>query len=162
MEPINDTQPQIVYAVFNKHNGVLFHFERDKNIADSYSKDNFLIKEVTLRPGEYYFGDYYTGKVYSQDDKPLVREDEMEEEFYQGILREFSLVKQLITIASVLEANENIIKTEGFKEFIKLLKNKKMRYDESLKVVSQDKNSFNFISLKDLEELSIKRMEGIV
>jgi hypothetical protein len=154
-------ETQVVYGIFNKHNGVLFQFEHNKQIAYSYNQDNFLIKEITLKPGEYFFGDYDTGKVYLEEVKPLIREDQMEEDFYNGILKDFSIVKQLLTIMDVLDANKNIIKTEQFDEFIKYLKNKRFRYNQSLEVVKNDKVSFNFISLEDIDEIAVKRMQGI-
>jgi hypothetical protein len=154
-------ESQTKYGIFNKHNGALFAFEPDKEIAYKYNKDNFLIKEITLRPGEYYFGDYYTGKIYSEDEKPLVREDEMEEQFYQDILSHYSLIKQISIIVGVLEQNKDLIKTELYNEFVKFLKIKNAKYQQSLEVVSKDKDSFNFVSINDLSELAVKRMEGI-
>lgn len=158
---MNEINSQIRYAIFNKHNGTFFSFESDKEIANGYSKDNFLVKEVVLHPGEYYFGDYYTGKVYHEDETPLIREDEMEEQFFQEIIGTYSLIKQIIIIAGVLEENKELKKTEEFNELVKFLKQKKAKYSQSLKVLEQDKESFNFISIKDLENLVVKRMEGI-
>lgn len=155
-------ETQTVYGIFNKHNGVLFQFENDQKVAYGYSTQNFFVKEIILKPGEYFFGDYYTGKVYSEEDKPLIREDQMEEDYYQGILKDFSIIKQLITIAGVLELNKDIIKTEQFDLFIKYLKNKEARYTQSLKSVMENKESFNFISLQEIEDHIVKRMEGIV
>lgn len=152
---------QIIYGIFNKHNGVLFQFEHNKNIAYSYNENSFLVKEIVLHPGEYFFGDYYTGKVYLEEVKPLIREDQMEEDFFQGILKDFSLIKQLLTIIDVLDANKDIVKTEQFDEFVKYLKHKRVHYDRKLEIVKKDKESFNFISLDDLDEIAIKRMEGI-
>lgn len=161
MNENNEINSQTRYAIFNKHNGAFFSFELDKEIANRYSKDNFLIKEVVLHPGEYYFGDYYTGKVYHEDETPLIREDEMEEQFFQEIIGTYSLIKQIIIIAGVLEENKELKKTEEFNELVKFLKQKKAKYSQSLKVLEEDKESFNFISIKDLENLVVKRMEGI-
>jgi hypothetical protein len=149
------------YVIFNKHNGVLFSFEDDKETAESYNKEHFIVKEITLRPQEYFFGDYYTGKIYSNEEKPLIREDEMEEKFYQDIINHYSLIKQILFIVGVLEKNENLVKSEGFKEYANFLRRKKIRFDESLNAVRNDKDSFNFVSIKYLEELTKKRMEGI-
>lgn len=153
---------QTRYAIFNKHNGLFFAYETDKVIADGYSKDNFLVKEITLRPFEYYYGDYYTGKVYSEEEKPFIREDEMEENFYQSIINQYSLVKQILIIVGVLETNKDIVKTDSFNEFAKFVRNKKIRYDQSLEVVKNDKESFNFMSLEDIDNYIKKRSEGIL
>jgi hypothetical protein len=161
MSKNNQVESQTRYAIFNKHNGVLFSFESDKAIADQYNENNFLIKEIVLRPGEYYFGDYYTGKIYNEDETPLIREDEMEEQFFQEIIGTYSLIKQILIIIGILEENKDLKKTESFNEFVKFLKLKKAKYDQSLKVLQEDKESFNFISIKELSDLVIKRMEGI-
>lgn len=158
---MNEVKSQTRYAVFNKHNGLLFSFESDKVIADQYSKDNFLVKEVILHPGEYYFGDYYTGRIYHEDETPLVREDEMEEHFFQEIISKYSLIKQILIIIGIFEENKELKKTEGFNEFVKFLKQKKSKYDQSLKVLQEDKESFNFVSIKEMSDLIVKRMEGI-
>lgn len=150
------------YAIFNKHNGALFAYEQNKELASKYNSNNFLVREITLQKGEYFFGDYYTGRVYSDDEKPLIREDEMEEQFLQDIISHYSLIKQIIILVGVLEKNKDIVKTDIYNQFATFLNGKKAKYEQSLKVVSQDKESFNFVSIKDLSDLAVKRMEGIV
>jgi hypothetical protein len=149
------------YGIFNKHNGVIFAYEDDKEIAQGYNKDNFLIKEIVLHPNEYYYGDYHTGRVYSSEEKPLVREDELEENFYQGIIREYSLIKQITILVGVFEKNEHIVKTEGFNALATFLKQQKKRYDLSLEAIKNDKESFNFVSLDEVRDVCERRLQGI-
>lgn len=161
METKKEDQVQIQYAIFNKHNGLLFAYETDKQVAEGYNKDHFLVKEITLRPYQYYYGDYYNGKVYSEDEVPLIREDEMEENFFREILSEYSVIKQILLIVGVLEQNKELIKSEPFNRYANYLKMKKLRYDESLKSIKENKECFNFVSLEEIEDLMTRRMEGI-
>lgn len=159
MEPITKVKR---YIIFNKHNGILFAHEENKEVAYGYNPEHFVVKEVELSPTEYYFGNYETGKVYSVEEKPLIREDEQEEKFFENILHKYSPVKQLIIILDVLAKNENIEKTPEFEELYKFIKKQRHIYKEQLKVVSEDKDSFNFISIKEITEIAQKRFENIV
>jgi len=162
METVETLTPQIAYGVFNKHNGVLFCFESDKETAYSYSPNNFIIKEIELLPGQYYFGDYETGQVYFEEDKPLVREDEVQQKYHLDIVQTYPIIEQLNIIVEVLNNNKDIVKTDSFNEMAKFLKSKKLRYEQSLKATKENKHCFNFISIKELQELNKKRVEGIV
>lgn len=161
METIESELPQISYGVFNKHNGVLFAFETEREKAYSYSKDNFVVKEVLLEPGQYYFGDYETGQVYYEEDKPLIREDELLVKHYQDIIQTYPIIEQLTNVIEVLDKNKEIIKTEKFEQMSKILKAKRLKYEHSIKSVQENKECFNFVSIKDLQDLSVKRLEGV-
>ena len=150
------------YIIFNKHNGVIFAHEDNEFSARAYNPDHFLVKEIELLPTEYYFGDYKNGKVYSIEEKPLIREDELEEKYYDNILCRYSPIKQLIAIFDVIGKNESLIKTEEFEEIYKFIKKQRHIYKEQLKVVSEDKESFNFISIKEIAEIAEKRLENII
>ncbi len=159
MEPI---KRETKYIIFNKHNGVLFSHEDNEEVAYGYNSDHFVVKEVELLPTEYYFGDYETGQVYSIEEKPLVREDEMEEKFYENILFKYSAIKQIIILIDVLSKNKNINTTPEFDELVEFIKKQKHKYKEQLDVLNTDKDSFNFISIKEIAEIGQKRLEGIV
>lgn len=156
------TPTQTVYGIFNKHNGILFAFEPDKSQAESYNKDHFLVREVILRPNEYFFGDYYTGQVYSNEVKPLIYEEELLENHWQCVLKEYSVFDALIIIANVIEANESIFKPELFKKFITFCKAKQLKYEHTLKAIKENKESYNFISKEDIKNVAVKRLEGII
>lgn len=159
---MNSEETVTRYAVFNKHNGVLFTFEAEKDIAYNYNKDNFLVKEITLRPNEYFFGDYYTGKVYSETQTPLIREDDEENKFLARICQDYPLVKQILMIAMVIERNkESLNLPEEFKEYIEDLKLRRKKFELGLKTIASNKSGYNFVSYNDLQELAIKRLEGI-
>jgi hypothetical protein len=150
------------YIIFNKHNGIIFSQENDKAAARAYNPDHFLVREIELSPTEYFFGNYETGQVYNIEEKPLVREDELEEKYYDSILSKYSPVKQLIAIFDVLAKNENLEKTADFEEIYKFIKKQRCIYKEQLKVVSEDKESFNFISIEEIVDIAEKRFENII
>jgi hypothetical protein len=153
---------QTKYAIFNKKNGIIFDTVEDKSVAEKYNKEHFVIKEIELGPSEYYFGDYETGKVYDADDIPFIREDEMEEKFFEGIQQKYSIIKQIMIIIDVIKQNNDIVKTDAFNELYEFLRTQKIRYDAQLEVIKNDKESFNFISIEDIKNILIKRAEGIV
>jgi hypothetical protein len=162
MVPVNNENiPKTFYGVFNKHTKVLYAFELDKVIADAYDPKNFLIKKIELKPFEYYFGDYETGQIYHENIKPLIREDELERKLYQEIAHEFTFLEQVCILVEILDKNEDLIKTERFKELTKFLKNKKVRYDQGLKAMRENKEFFNFLTKKEIRELDLKRIQGI-
>lgn len=158
MESIKKT----IYIVFNKHNGIIFSHEEDKNVAKSYNPEHFLIKEVELLPNEYYFGDYETGKIFNSEERPLIREDDIEENFYEKIHDIYSPLKQLIIILDVIKNNENIKTTPEFDRLYDFIDTQRTAYKEQLEVVSSDKDSFNFISIKEVADITQKRIQGIV
>ena len=159
---MNNEETITRYAIFNKHNGVLFTFEAEKDIAYSYNKDNFFVKEIILRPNEYFFGDYYTGKVYSEYDTPLIREDEEENKFLLRINQDYPVIKQILMIAMVIERNKDLFNLpEEFKDYIEDLKTRRKKFEHGLKAISENKSGYNFVSYEDLQNLMIKRVEGI-
>lgn len=160
---MNKEPTRTIYGIFNKHNGYLFSFEEDKNIAYGYNEKNFLVKEIVLKPDEFFFGDYYTGKIYSVDDKQLIREDEIEENYYQGIISHYSLIKQIFLLIDVIDINKDKLKIPPqYEEFTNFVRDRKTRYEKSLEIVKNDKEAFIFLSLDDLKKICQKRLEGIV
>lgn len=153
---------RVLYAIFNKHNGVFYNYCRDKEEADNLNKDNFVVRKITLHPGEYFFGDYETGKIYQEHEKPLIREDELEKELVDSIVAECPLIDLLIAVAEVLDANKEIIKTENFDSIFKFIKNKKVRHKHRLKAYSEDRESYNYLSKEKMKEITKKREEGLI
>jgi hypothetical protein len=163
MDTINyNDNPQTFYGVFNKHTKALYAFEVDKVTAYNYCNKNFIVKEIELKPFEYYYGDYDNGQVYHESKKPLVREDELERKLYQEIATEYTFFEQISILIEVLDKNKEIVKTEQFEKLAKFLKAKRLRYEQGLKVMKESKDLFNFISKKEIQELDLKRVQGIV
>jgi hypothetical protein len=160
MEPITLTKEKR-YAIFNKKNGVLFDIVDDPNIAKGFNTEFFVYKELDLSPTEYYFGDYYDGRVYSVEEKPFIREDEFEERFFEKIQNEYSLIKQIMILVDVLKHNESVVKTDAFNALYNFLRLERIKYDSQLDVIKNDKDSFNFISKEEIAEIMSKRMEGV-
>lgn len=161
MDTVNTAeQSETFYGVFNKHTGVFYTFEKDKNTAYNYCNKNFVIKEIQLKPFEYYWGDYETGQVYNENIKPLIREDELERKLYEEIALEYSFFKQLCILTEVLAKNEEILKTDEFNSLAKFIKIKKLRFEQGLKTIKESKNLFNFVSKDEIKELDRKRIQG--
>jgi len=157
-----ENQVKTVYGIFNKHTKVLYAIEDELDVVNSYSDKNFLVKEIQLKPHEYFFGDYDTGQVYDEYVKPLIREDELLRGLYQQISQDYSFFEQLCILTDVLNKNEHIVKTEEFDKLAKYLKLKKMRYTQSVKAIKDNPDLYNFLSKEQILELDIKRNQGIV
>lgn len=157
----NENESRTFYGVFNKHTKALYAFEIDKTVANSYDTKNFLVKEIVLQPFEYYFGDYDTGQVYHEQNKPMIREDELEVKLNKEIAQEYSVFKQLCIIVDVLDRNKELSKTDEFNTLAKFLRIKKARYDNGIKAMKENKTSFNFVSKQELIDFEIKRVQGI-
>lgn len=159
MEPIIKKS---IYIVFNKHTGVIFSQEESEEVAKGYNPDHFVYKKIEVSPTEYFFGDYENGKIFSIEEKPLYREDEMEEKYFNTILEHYSPVKQLIIILDLIKKNKNITTTPEFDRLYEFIDSQRSIYEEQLNIVSSDKEAFNFLSIKEVADIAQKRIQGII
>jgi hypothetical protein len=143
MEPIK----QILF--FEKKTGEFAGVLESQEIADNINKDIFVIKEVFLKPNEYWEGNYKDGKIFNRKIVPLVYEQNLLDETYAEILASYPLYKQINVIIDMLEKNIAIQKTDEFTEMVNFIKNRKVKLKQKIKHLSTDKKAFNFIRIQN-------------
>jgi hypothetical protein len=145
--------------LFNKHTGLVVGTLEHESMLQKINHNDFTYKIVHLDENEYYFGDYETGKVYSYTKKPLVYERDLINETYNNIIASYPLYRQINAIIDVIQANDNIKKTESFEKLVKFLNFHKLKLNTKIKYLSADKEAFNFISNEELINAYKKDLE---
>lgn len=104
--------------LFVKNTGVLIGEITDEMDLSVMNLDSFRVKdvEIDVSAGEYWFGDYATGRVMSSNDKPLVTESELRYNTNLKILTAFPIHTQLSIVIDMLDK----IATEKTPEFVEL------------------------------------------
>lgn len=142
--------------IFSKSTGNIQCVSDDLSIVDGLNKEDFCYKIVEMASGDYYVGSYEDGQIFNITDKPMVYERDLINETYIDVLQQYPLYRQINLILEVLDKNEDIIKTDNYKEFKKFLDLKKKKLQMKIKHLSSDEKAFTFISNEKLTEAYLK------
>ncbi len=133
--------------LFLKSTGVLIgeiNQETDHSVMD-FSK--LHVKEVELdeEAGEYWLGDYTTGRIASKLDKPVVSESAVKYATNLRILTEYPIHKQLNILIDMLDKSD-LIKTSEFIAMKNYLEQMRNQHQEKCTAFSSDPNAYVWIS----------------
>lgn len=138
---------QLRKLLFLKSTGVLIgeiNHETDHSVMD-FSK--LYIKDVELdeEAGDYWFGDYATGRVESKLDKPVVTESAVKYATNLRILTEYPIHKQLNILIDMLDKS-SLEKTPEFVAMKSYLEQMRTQHQEKCAAFSSDQNAYVWIS----------------
>ena len=143
--------------LFNKKTGVLIgRIDPSIDVA-SLDKEKFVTKTIQLDIGEYYWGDYETGKIVHSDEKPYISEKDIRFYASADILDLYPIHKQLNIIVDMLEKSD-LEKTPEFKKMLEDIKPFRERANQQMQAY-QSTNAFSFYSNAIDDELVKKRYE---
>lgn len=143
--------------LFNKKTGVLIGRIDPAIDAATLDQDKFVTKIVELDIGEYYWGDYDTGKIVHSDDKPYISEKDIRFYASADILEKYPLYKQLNIIVDMLEKSD-LEKTPEFKQMLEDIKPFRDRANQQMHAYKST-NAFSFYTNEQDDELVKKRYE---
>lgn len=148
---------RVEVLLFNKKTGVLIGRIDPSIDVSTLDSEKFITKVVELDVGEYYWGDYTTGKIVNSDDKPYISEKDIRFYTSADILEQYPLYKQLNIIVDMLEKSD-LEKTPEFKKMLEDIKPFRERANLQLQAY-QSTNAFSFYSNTQDNELVKKRYE---
>lgn len=135
---------------FEKQSGQYMGVLESEELVKGINKDLFVIKEVYMKPSEYWEGTYEEGKVFDKFVTPLVYEGRLLDQTYAEILAAYPLYEQINHIIEVIENNKDVIKTtEKFDNMVKFINNRRLKLKQKIKHLSSDKKAFNFIRVNE-------------
>ena len=141
---------------FNKASGDYAGIIESEELLKGLNTNLFLIKEINMKPTEYWFGDYETGKVYDKNIIPMVFEEDLYQKTYDDIIQHYPLYKQISIIIETLEKNKIIAKSAEFTEMVKFINSQKTRLKHKIKHMSSDPKAFNFISRRENDQNNMR------
>jgi len=97
---------RVEVLLFNKKTGVLIGRIDPSIDVSTLDSEKFITKVVELNVGEYYWGDYATGKIVNSDNKPYISEKDIRFYTSADILEQYPLYKQLNIIVDMLEKSD--------------------------------------------------------
>ena len=123
--------------MFNAKTGILLG-EKPQGDPNLFDLSKVKFKTVEIDPdGEYYDGDYDTGKIYSADEKPVLNESIVNAQIEEEITSTYPIHKQLNILIDMVNKSdmpntpEFTAMMEHIKENLEGGKKKKKVYDES-------------------------------
>ena len=142
---------------FDKESGRYMGVLESEELIKGINKELFSIKEVYMKPTEYWEGTYNEGRVYDRFVTPLVYEGKLLDQAYAEILASYPLYEQINHIIEVIENNKDVIKTtKGFDLMVKFINNRRLKLKQKIKHLSSDKKAFNFIRINEEDTPSIE------
>ena len=145
--------------MFLKSTGVLIGevtSDTDMSVIDE-SKINVKTVEIDTSAGEYWLGDYETGKIMSSNDKPLVRESELRYNTNLKILTAYPIHTQLSIVIDMLDK----IATEKTPEFAKLkdfLDKERAMHKEKVQTYSNNPEAYVWVSQEEEDAQNAKKI----
>ena len=145
--------------MFLKSTGVLIGEiteDTDMSVMD-LSKVSIKSVEIDVDSGEYWFGDYATGKVMSANDKPLVTESELRYNTNLKILTEYPIHTQLSIVIDMLDK----IATEKTPEFVKLksfLDKERALHKEKVQTYANNPQAYIWVSQEAEDAQNAKKI----
>jgi hypothetical protein len=138
------------HLIFIKPAGKLVLTTTDNESLNSIDQENFYIKTVELDTaiGEYWNGDYHTGKIRNSGEIPLVLESRLKYNANIKALNEYSIHKQVGIIMNVLEKS-GIPLTPEFIEMKNFIDAVKLNCKEAIEKYKNSKDVFDFVSEED-------------
>ncbi len=133
--------------LFLKSTGVLIgeiNQETDHSVMDF---NKLYVKEVELdeEAGDYWLGDYATGRVASKLDKPIVAESAVKYATNLRILTEYPVHKQLNILIDMLDKSD-LVKTPEFIAMKSYLEQMRSQHQEKCATFASDSDAYVWIS----------------
>jgi len=149
--------------LFNAQTGTLFaslDFQ-DFNV-DGIDTDLFLYREVEMSEGDFWYGDYETGKLCNENEIQIVTQQTLRDNAIKKIFSKYFFINQLKIINDQLKvtiSEEN--QTTAFKDMVTFIDEVRDEYHLKKEAYTSNPEMYVWISDEAAQEFSDNRLEGI-
>lgn len=149
--------------LFNAQTGTLFaslDFQ-DFNV-DGIDTDLFLYREVEMSEGDFWYGDYETGKLCNENEIQIVTQQTLRDNAIKKIFSKYFFIDQLKIINDQLKvtiSEEN--QTTAFKDMVTFIDEVRDEYHLKKEAYTSNPEMYVWISDEAAQEFSDNRLEGI-
>lgn len=148
--------------LFNAQSGALFgSFDSEGFNLEGIDKDIFLYKEVEMGEDEYWYGDYKTGRVYSDSETQVVTQQTLRDNVIKKIFSKYHYIDQIKIISDMLKGfvpQEN--QTQAFRDMITFIDEARAEYHLQKEAYSSNSEMYIWIPDEEGQEIVKKRYEG--
>jgi molybdopterin synthase catalytic subunit len=149
--------------LFNAQTGTLFASldSQDFNV-DGIDTDLFLYREVEMSEGDFWYGDYETGKLCNENEIQIVTQQTLRDNAIKKIFSKYFYIDQLKIINDQLKATiseEN--QTTAFKDMVTFIDEVRDEYHLKKEAYISNPEMYVWISDEAAQEFSDNRLEGI-
>jgi len=148
--------------LFNAQTGVFFSsFEAEGFNKDGINPDAFLYKELELKEGEFWYGDYETGRVYKEGETRVVTQTTLRDNAIKKIFSKYFFIDQIKIICDQLKTTlpeEN--RTQAFNDMISFIDEVRAEYHLQKEAYSSNPEMYIWIPDEEGQEIVKKRYEG--
>jgi len=149
--------------LFNAQTGTLFaSLDAQAFNTDGIDTNLFLYKEVEMSEGDFWYGDYETGKIYNENETQVITQQSLRDNTIKKIFSRYFYIDQLKIINDQLKATiseEN--QTTAFKEMVAFIDEARNEYHLKKEAFSSNPEMYIWIDDEAAQEFSNNRLEGI-
>lgn len=148
--------------LFNAKTGVFFStFEAESFNKEGINPEIFLYKEVELQEGEFWYGDYETGRVYNEVETRVVTQGTLRDNAIKKIFSKYFYIDQIKIITDMLKFTvpaDN--QTQAFKDMVAFIDEARAEYHLQKEAYSSNPEMYIWIPDEEGQNISEKRYEG--
>jgi hypothetical protein len=149
--------------LFNAQTGTLFASldSQDFNV-DGIDTGLFLYKEVEMSEGDFWYGDYETGRICNENETQIVTQQSLRDSTIEKIFSRYFYIDQLKIINDQLKAvisEEN--QTTAFKDMVAFIDEARNEYRLKKEAFSSNPEMYIWIDDDAAREFSDNRLQGI-
>lgn len=149
--------------LFNAQTGAFIGEVEDNELFDSSSLgENIKYKKISLKDGEFWYGDYDDGAIYNNTEKRIVCQVALRDKTLNTILQKYEIFDQLNIIRKQLEKISGKNCTNEFKEMNDFIKETIEVYKAEKEAYSSDDGVFIWESDEHFAEGYEKRITGLL
>ena len=150
--------------LFNKETGTFFaSFESEGFDVEGIDPNFFVYKEVELNDGEFWYGNYETGKVYDNKETVVVPQSNLRDEAIKKIFSKYHTIRQTQIIIDQLKAfipAEN--QTEDFVNMYTYIDEIRAEYHLKKEAFSSNPEAYIWVSDEETENNISSRLTGLL
>lgn len=130
--------------------------------TDGIDTSIFLYKEVEMSEGDYWYGDYETGKICNESEIQIVTQQTLRDNVIKKIFSKYFFIDQLKIIndqLKVIISEEN--QTTAFKDMVAFIDEARNEYHLKKEAYSSNPEMYVWIDDEEAQKFSDSRLEGI-
>lgn len=149
--------------LFNAQTGTLFATVEPEGFnVDGLDKDVFLYKEVELSEGDYWYGDYETGKILNDSEVHVIAQHVLRDTAIKKIFSKYFYIDQLKIIndqlkTTILEENQ----TQAFKDMVAFIDKVRNEYHLKKEAYASNPEMYIWITDEMSKEFFDSRLDGV-